>query len=304
MSVHQFDTEIAKEYGIESAVLLSNICFWIEKNKANEKHFYDGTYWTYNSIRAFSELFPYMSGSTIRRSLKRLESEGIIGTGNYNKVAYDRTIWYSITEKGFDLLNNSICHFDKIDLHKNENEFSQNVKPIPDIKPDDKTQIVNTDNKNEHEQDKKQETEMLQCNTIDRHVEEEKEEQEEEQKEKKKRTRKLKEEKMPFGTFQNVFLSKKEYSDLNDAYTENVLLAGIEAVSVYVQGHPEKHYSNFNRVMLNWGIDAGKSAIQSGKYSHSSSSPKEKEHCPVCGGEVIGGICIVCRNLVGLDGEV
>lgn len=152
MSIHQFDTDIAKEYGIESAILIGNIYFWIEKNKANEKHFYDGTFWTYNSIKAFNELFPYISESTIRRSLKSLEEKGLIKTGNYNKAGYDRTTWYSITEKGFCILNKSICSNQQMDLAKSANGFSQNDKPIPDI---------NTDNKPNKKQDTAKTVEMF-----------------------------------------------------------------------------------------------------------------------------------------------
>lgn len=147
MSVHQFDTEIAKEYGIEAAIILQNLTFWIEKNKANGVHFHDGAYWTYNSIKAFNELFPYMSESTIRRTLKSLEEKGLIKTGNYNKVGYDRTMWYSITENGFYILNKSILSKRQMELVKTSNPFSQNVNPIPDSKPtkkpDEKHNIEN-----------------------------------------------------------------------------------------------------------------------------------------------------------------
>ena len=139
MSVHHFDVGIATEFCIEAAVIIDNLSFWIEKNKANEKHFHDGSYWTYNSIKAFNELFPYMSESTIRRVLKTLEENGIIKTGNYNKAGYDRTLWYAITEKGFSLLNKSILSNQQMGLSKTTNGISQNSEPIPDIKPVNKT---------------------------------------------------------------------------------------------------------------------------------------------------------------------
>ena len=75
MSMHHFDTDVAKEFGIEESIILQNMLFWTEKNIANQRHFYEGRYWTYNSVRAFSELFPYMTDSKIRRTLKRLEEE-------------------------------------------------------------------------------------------------------------------------------------------------------------------------------------------------------------------------------------
>ena len=97
---HSFNVEIATKYGILEAVLMEHLNFWIAKNKANDVNFYDGYYWTYNSTKALAELFPYVSKSTISRVLHHLEDEGLILSGNYNKSAYDRTMWYALTEKG------------------------------------------------------------------------------------------------------------------------------------------------------------------------------------------------------------
>ena len=134
---HSFDINIAKKYGIQAAVLLKNIYFWIEKNRANETNFYDGYYWTYNSKKAFSELFPYMTERQIDYTLKKLIDEGIIITGNYNKMAYDRTLWYAITKKGYSILQN--CEMEETKLLNGNNE---NVEPIPDINTN-----INTNNK-------------------------------------------------------------------------------------------------------------------------------------------------------------
>ena len=155
MSMHQFDTEIAKEFGIEESIILQNMLFWTEKNKANQRHFYEGRYWTYNSVRAFSELFPYMTDAKIRRTLKRLEEAGMIITGRFNKVNYDRTLWYSLTEKAFVKMKSSICQNEQMDLSESTNGFVQNDKPIPDsnpdVKPDTKTHIPTPAEKREDE---------------------------------------------------------------------------------------------------------------------------------------------------------
>lgn len=133
---HSFDIEIAKQYGIEEAVILNNIYYWIEKNRANGQHFYDGYYWTYNSVKAFNELFPYMSAKKIRNALKHLIDEEILITGNYNERAYDRTLWYALTEKG-----KSICLNGQMDFPKRANGSVQKGEPIPYINTD-----INTDN--------------------------------------------------------------------------------------------------------------------------------------------------------------
>lgn len=101
---HMFDIEIAQQYGINAAVILDNMYFWVEKNRANEMNYYDGRYWTYNSVKAFSRLFPYLSPRAINTALKKLIDDGLIVTGNYNTSSYDRTLWYAITEKGFSIM--------------------------------------------------------------------------------------------------------------------------------------------------------------------------------------------------------
>ena len=107
-TVHCFDVDIAAKYGVHCAVLLNNIYYWIQKNEANGQNFYDGKYWTYNSRRAFATLFPYMNARQIAYALNKLIDEGILETGNYNTTAYDHTLWYTITKKGYTILQN--CH--------------------------------------------------------------------------------------------------------------------------------------------------------------------------------------------------
>lgn len=130
---HSFDVDIAKDYGILEAILLNNLWFWIEKNKANNTNFYDGYYWTYNSTRAFNELFPYVSQRQIQNALKRLIDNEILQTGNYNKIAYDRTLWYAFTEKGKCIMQK--C---KMEDTKKGNGLDENGQPIPDEKPSKK----------------------------------------------------------------------------------------------------------------------------------------------------------------------
>jgi len=138
---HSFHISLAKKYGITKAILLEYLCFWQQKNEANEKHFYDGRYWVFNSIKAFCELFPYLSEKQIRYALNSLEKDKIIYVGNYNKSKYDRTKWYSV--------DNSVYQKVCFQLHKKANAFDkrangidkkangnrQNGKPIPSSDP-------------------------------------------------------------------------------------------------------------------------------------------------------------------------
>ena len=60
MTKHVFDIEVAQMVGVNAAVLLENISRWCEHNQANNTNFHDGHYWTYNSMKAFEKLFPYI----------------------------------------------------------------------------------------------------------------------------------------------------------------------------------------------------------------------------------------------------
>ena len=93
--IHTFDINIAVEYGVNAAVLLQNIGYWIKQNEANDTNYFDGHYWTFNSRRAYKELFPYMSERQINKAFQKLIDNDLIITGNYNKLSYDRTLWYA-----------------------------------------------------------------------------------------------------------------------------------------------------------------------------------------------------------------
>lgn len=133
---HSFDVIVAKEYGIIEAILLNNFEYWIAKNIANNKNFYDGYYWTFNSTKSFTKLFPYISQRQIQNALKHLKELEIIQTGNYNKSTYDRTLWYAFTKKG-----QSIMQKCKMESAKMLNGLCENVQPIPNINTNINTDI-------------------------------------------------------------------------------------------------------------------------------------------------------------------
>lgn len=117
--MHSFDPQIAVKVGVNAAILYANISWWCEKNRANGRNIHDGRAWTYNSVRAWSELFPYMTPRQINYALQGLEDAGLVVSGNYNETAYDRTKWYAPSRE---------IHFTNL-----SNGSDTIVKPIPDI---------------------------------------------------------------------------------------------------------------------------------------------------------------------------
>jgi hypothetical protein len=129
--MHSFDPQIAQRVGINAAVIYQNIVWWCEKNAANERHIHEGRSWTYNSIKAFDALFPYLTSKQIRTALDKLETDGLILSGTFNKAGYDRTKWY--------------CPSRQMDLPKKANGIAPKGEPIPVIKPVDKPDDINID---------------------------------------------------------------------------------------------------------------------------------------------------------------
>ena len=100
---HSFSAAIAERHGLHEAFILSGLAAEIEENSSSHLCFHDGRYWTYNSVNAYVEKFPYMSRSSIRRALKSLEEQGLIISGRHNEDPRDRTKWYAITDYGYDI---------------------------------------------------------------------------------------------------------------------------------------------------------------------------------------------------------
>lgn len=96
---YAFDIEVAKEYGVDEAVLIRDFQFCIMQIKAENRNFYDGRYWVCNSQKLLSQLFPFWSPQHIRRTIENLIKKGVLIKGNYNESPYDRTLWYAFVDE-------------------------------------------------------------------------------------------------------------------------------------------------------------------------------------------------------------
>ena len=137
--IFYFDGDFAKEHGVDEAILYNYLCYWVTKNKANDKHFYDGFTWTYNSHKAFGELFPFWSRSKIQRIISSLEEKGFVIKGNYNQLPYDRTTWYALPKFAPSIVQNCTTHCSDLGNGVSKNEqpipnYYQNTKQITNIK--------------------------------------------------------------------------------------------------------------------------------------------------------------------------
>lgn len=100
---HSFNVEVAEKYGVTCAVFIQNLYFWITKNEANGRHYYEGRSWTYNSLTALEKLFPYFTRKQIRTVIDKCVASGAVVVGQFSKKGYDRTNWYALTEEVWNI---------------------------------------------------------------------------------------------------------------------------------------------------------------------------------------------------------
>jgi hypothetical protein len=107
---HYFDTEVAELFhDANIAAVFTNICFWIAHNKANNKNRQKiavggevvERYFTFNSIEAFTKLFPYYSRRQIENYLVKLREHNLIAKGVFNQRGFDRTSWYCLVDEEY-----------------------------------------------------------------------------------------------------------------------------------------------------------------------------------------------------------
>ena len=143
---YSFNGDIAQAYGVDAAIFIHNLYWWIRKNEANGRHYHDGRNWTYNSAEAFADLFPFWSAKQVRRIIRSLADNGVIFEGNYNQRAFDRTKWYALSDDIYRIYGDaktgkSTCPNGKMELPKRADGFAQTGTPIPDSKPYSKPDI-------------------------------------------------------------------------------------------------------------------------------------------------------------------
>jgi len=86
---------VALRYGLEEAIFLDSILFWYKENRANQRNFYDGRWWTFNSVSALAELLPWWTEKQLRRIIASCREQGALLAGNYSDDQRDRTMWYT-----------------------------------------------------------------------------------------------------------------------------------------------------------------------------------------------------------------
>src|SRR5882762_335751 len=94
-----FNQDAANKYGLKESIFIKHLEYSISHHKKKNTHFYEGRYWAYNSISSLESIYTFWTPRIIKGIIKSLKDQNVIITGNFNKSKYDRTTWFSFTDK-------------------------------------------------------------------------------------------------------------------------------------------------------------------------------------------------------------
>lgn len=156
--------ELAAAIGLNEAIVLQQVHYWLEYYRKVEDldHFQDERWWVYNSVAQWCDQFPFWGYNTIKRTLaalrkpytprneqgNRAERGPLLLTSNYNRVGFDKTIWYTIDYEEFEGLSQRLAQNGPTISPKWANRSVQNGpmeepkmgQPIPETSADYQTE--------------------------------------------------------------------------------------------------------------------------------------------------------------------
>lgn len=148
-NTHAFNVELATKLGDVNEVLILQHFYWWHQSNNKKKDRHKGDHpnpWTYNTIEEFCNIFPYMKKTKLNGAINRLIKKELLITGNFNKMKFDKTKWYSLTNEGLFLFEECVSSFKKSE-DQNKKPEDQNENAIPYSNTDSNTDSNKNNNK-------------------------------------------------------------------------------------------------------------------------------------------------------------
>lgn len=107
-----FDQGVAIDCGVNAAVTLNHIIYWLRFNEKNPDCQKNGKIWMYETQDRMAEFFKFYSKKEVRDYIKILLDKGYLVKDNFNGNPFDHKSWYSLSDdlfqKVFSMRRN--CH--------------------------------------------------------------------------------------------------------------------------------------------------------------------------------------------------
>lgn len=120
-----YNATLMEKLGVNEALFLCQIMYWLKKNKGSGINYRNGRYWTYNTYQKWLEQMPWFSLSTLRRTVDSLEKSKCLITGRFNQNNYDKTRWYTVDfERVSELIYDPTVQNEQMSSVQNEQSSS------------------------------------------------------------------------------------------------------------------------------------------------------------------------------------
>lgn len=136
-------TSLAKLIGLNESIILQQLHYWLQKSS----NIIEEVPWVYNTHEEWQEQFPFWSVATIRRTLSNLENTGIVRSGNFNQLKFDKTKWYTIDYEILEktqYMSSASAQNEQTMCSKRAEELLNMSTPIPEITTETTTDINTT----------------------------------------------------------------------------------------------------------------------------------------------------------------
>ena len=124
---HHFPPSVAMECGVNAAIFLRDIYFWCKTNENNNENFFEGRWWTYQTMNGFCNRHPYWTKNQVEYLIRTCKDKGYLLIGHFSDNPMHRTCWYALSDKGqalfrCDNFSNCIPENSEMDIGKSLNE--------------------------------------------------------------------------------------------------------------------------------------------------------------------------------------
>lgn len=153
---------LAAKIGLNEAIMLQQINYWISDKRAPER---EGRRWHYETYSKWQQQFPFWSLPTIKRIALSLESLGFVITKQFNQLKGNMTKWYSIdydkyhafidgthgiklipsTDQIDPTMGSKRSHLYSKETTEETNKDNNNIPPTPILKSTPSPVVVNSE---------------------------------------------------------------------------------------------------------------------------------------------------------------
>lgn len=153
--------KLAKLIGLNEAIVLQQVHFWVELNKKANKNFHKGRYWTYNSFPKWQEEHFYFWGiATVKRIFSHLVNLNLLLVDRFNDDPRDQTNWYTINYDELERLNNII---EEVPSYQNDTMGESEDILCENTQDEYESPIVSNWYDGEYQNDTMENTKLIRC---------------------------------------------------------------------------------------------------------------------------------------------